>query len=478
MDTEREHLGEVEIRKLGDPVLRGTARPVTRVNQRVRALMQEMVSAMRRAGGVGLAAPQIGVARRVIVLEVDDDLVMLANPEVVESQGTEVAWEGCLSVPGYLGLVERPVEVTISGLDHSGRKVWHQFTDLGARAALHEIDHLDGVLYPDRAQELVELPAASRLRLVFMGSPEFARLHLEYLLANSCNVVGVVTQPAKPRGRGQKVLPTPVAQLALERQIEVVAPARVAEAGQQLAEWRPDVIVTCAYGQILPPEVLELPALGCINVHASMLPAYRGAGPIQRAIMDGRPLSGVTIMQLDEGLDTGPILAAQEVGIGPDDDAGALHDALAAAGGPLLLEVLNQLAEGVAEPVAQQGPASWAAAITPEDLDIDWSREPELIHNQVRALSPAPGARTRFGRELVKVLATRPLAPADRDAASGTVTGCDGDALVVAAGPAGRGRIGIVRLAPAGRPIMTGRDFFNGYCAVGSTLGGAGAGED
>ncbi len=430
-----------------------------------------MVEVMRRARGVGLAAPQIGVSRRVIAVEVDDCMVVMANPQVEEASGSQKDWEGCLSVPGYLGLVERPARVRVAGLDQLGRKVWAEGEDLMARALLHEIDHLDGILFTDRAERVIELPPAASLRIVFMGTPEFASLHLFHLLKTGCTIAGVVTQPDRPSGRGYKVRPTPVKELARDRNIPVLAPDRVDAMISEIMDLEPDVIVTCAYGQILPPSILEIPPLGCVNVHASLLPLYRGAAPIQRAIMDGQTKTGVTIMQMDEGMDTGPILLQEEIDIGPTDDFEQVHDRLIHLGSRLLVEALNGLARGELCPRPQEGTPSMAPSLRTGDLMIDWSLPAKSIHNRIRALSPAPGARTTWGPDSVRVLQSCPAPAATEPALPGTVLGTEGDFLVVAAGPTGLERLMILEIWPAGRNRMTGSGFWNGYRNRGTILG-------
>lgn len=471
-ETTHDHDGVESIKEVPDPALRQTAKPVPKVTRTVKDLMDSLVTIMEKAYGIGLAAPQIGVRKRVIAVSIEGEPACLANPEVVESEGSQESWEGCLSVPGFIGLVERPMRVTVTGLDQSGRKVWLEAEGLEARALLHEIDHLDGVLFLDRAQKIEELPPASRLRLVFMGTPEFAREHLSHLVASGCRVMAVVTQPDRPRGRGHRLQPTPVKAWAQERDLEVMSPhsIRDEEAISRLEYLEPDVIVTCAYGQILPRRVLDIPRWGAVNVHASLLPRYRGAAPIQRALMAGERTSGVTIMLMDEDMDTGPVLAQEELDIEPDENAGTLHDRLASLGADLLFEVLNDIARGTGRAEKQGGAASYAPRLRREEMVIDWRQDPVAVRNLVRALSPAPGARTEWTRGMLKIFAVRPE-PQGSPAPPGKVIGLSGGLPVVAAGLEGRGRLALLEVQPPGRQVMSAADFANGYDLVGDTLG-------
>src|SRR5690606_2533221 len=242
-------------------ILRQRSQPVTRVNREIRQLVDDMLATMYDADGIGLAAPQVGVLRRVIVADVGDGPVVIINPEVHHQEGSEEAYEGCLSIPGYQGRVARAGLVRVSGLDEKGRRVWLEAEGLLARAIQHEIDHLDGILFLDRASKIIELSPAADLRIVYMGTPGFAVEPLRHLLRNHCRVTAVVTRPDRPRGRGRAVKPSPVKELAAELGLPVLQPekARDPEFVAQLRELEPDVIVTAAYGLLLPPEVLEVP---------------------------------------------------------------------------------------------------------------------------------------------------------------------------------------------------------------------------
>lgn len=234
---------------------------------------------------------------------------------------------------------------------------------------------------------------AQGLRIVFAGTPDFAAQQLRTLLDSEHQLVAVYTQPDRPAGRGKKLTASPVKQLALEHDLPVYQPPtlRAAEAQEQLAELNADIMVVVAYGLLLPQEVLDLPRLGCINIHASLLPRWRGAAPIQRAIEAGDTVSGITIMQMDAGLDTGDMLVKAECPILPEDTAGDLHDRLAELAGPATLKALSQLQTGQAQPEPQNDQLStYAAKISKAEAALDWRRPAEELARQVRAFNPFP----------------------------------------------------------------------------------------
>jgi methionyl-tRNA formyltransferase len=260
-------------------------------------------------------------------------------------------------------------------------------------------------------------------RVVFMGTPEFAVPSLQ-ALAREHQVVGVVTQPDRPAGRGRRLVAPPVKELAQALGLDVIQPPtlRRPEAVERLAAWRPDVVVVAAFGQILRPAVLALPPHGCLNVHASLLPRYRGAAPIPAAILAGDERTGVTIMQMDEGLDTGPMLAQAEWPIGPEDTTGSLTEALARLGAGLLLEVLPGWLLGVVVPRPQdESQATHCRTLQKEDGLLDWSMPAAHLDRQVRACDPWPGAYTAWAGQRLKVLRARPLPGVRVDAEPGRV---------------------------------------------------------
>jgi methionyl-tRNA formyltransferase len=251
------------------------------------------------------------------------------------------------------------------------------------------------------------------LRVAFLGNDPWSVPPLEALVASGAvEVALVVTNPPRPAGRGSQLRPTAVAETAraLELALLEVAGVRSGEGFEALAALQPDVVAVVAYGELLTPEVLDVPRLGCVNLHFSLLPRWRGAAPVQRAILEGDAITGVTAMLMDEGLDTGPILATREEPIGPEDDTGALGERLARIGGALLVETLPRLAAGEIEPTSQDpGGAVYAAKILPQERELDWMHPAAAVDRRIRALSPEPGASTTFRRAPLKILRARPV---------------------------------------------------------------------
>jgi len=316
------------------------------------------------------------------------------------------------------------------------------------------------------------------MRIVFSGTPDFAVPPLAALCASVHEVVGVLTQPDRPAGRGRKLAASAVKEFALAHGLPVAQPPtlRTAEGRAALAEWRPDVLVVVAYGLILPPEALSLPRLGCVNIHASLLPRWRGAAPVQRAILAGDPVTGVSIMLMDAGLDTGPVLLQRELPIGAGDDSESLLAALAAVGAPALLEALAGLEAGTLPPQSQPATgATYAAKIDKAEARIDWRESAAAIDRRVRAFRPWPVAETRWHDEQVRIHRAR-VVPCGSDgmphsdaisAAPGTILGLQDDLLQVVCG---EGCLGISELQRAGRRSMTAREFANGLRAAGEVF--------
>jgi methionyl-tRNA formyltransferase len=298
------------------------------------------------------------------------------------------------------------------------------------------------------------------LRTVFMGTPDFALQTLQGLIDAGCKMVGVYTQPDRPKGRGKKLAPPPVKELAQTYDIPVYQPLKLRqpEAVAELEALAPDLIVVVAYGQILPKSVLEIPAQGCINVHASLLPKYRGAAPINKAIIDGETETGITTMYMDVGLDTGDMLVKKTLAIGPEETAGELHDRLASLGRETMEETLRQLCAGsLQREVQDDAQSTYASMMKKEDGRIDWSRSALEIHNHVRGLNPWPGAYTTINGELLKLAETSPeTAEGDKP---GSVIKADKDGVCVACGS---GSLRIHQLQLAGRKRLAAADFLRG----------------
>jgi methionyl-tRNA formyltransferase len=292
------------------------------------------------------------------------------------------------------------------------------------------------------------------LRILFAGTPEFAASYLRALINSKHQLIGVYSQPDRPSGRGKKLRSGPVKQLALDAELPLFQPPTLKDTGtqRQLAEQQADVLVVVAYGLILPQAVLDLPRFGCLNVHASLLPRWRGAAPIQRAIEAGDSETGVTIMHMDAGLDTGDMLAQARCPIGPETTAGSLHNELAALGAPLLLEVLGDL-PGHLERARRQddSQACYAQKITKGEAQIDWSRDAATLDRTIRAFNPFPGCFSTLAGERVKIWQARPIQGPTGPISPGTILKADRRGILVSCGD---GQLRIERLQlPGGRPL-------------------------
>lgn len=304
-------------------------------------------------------------------------------------------------------------------------------------------------------------------RVVFAGTPEFAKVALEAILAAGFDVPLVLTQPDRPSGRGMQLQASPVKQLAQARGIAVAQPERLRDPATHapLIAAAPDVLVVAAYGLILPQAVLDIPKLGCVNIHASLLPRWRGAAPIQRAIEAGDAQTGITIMRMEAGLDTGPMLIEDSLPIAEDDTAATLHDKLAALGGRLIVEALRQLPQLVPTPQPEAG-VTYANKIEKAEAAIDWSRPAAEIARRVRAFNPFPGAAATLRGTAVKVWGARPEAGAG---APGEVLASGAEGVLVACG---EGALLLTHLQKPGGKRLPAREFLRGFpVAAGERFG-------
>ena len=303
--------------------------------------------------------------------------------------------------------------------------------------------------------------------VVFFGTPEFAVPSLEALIRSDHRVAAVVSQPDRPKGRGQQLQPTPTKMVAQAAGIPVIQPARIKDEAflAQIREFRPDLGVVVAFGRILPDALLSVPRLGMINVHASVLPRYRGAAPIQRAVLAGDAETGVTIMRVETELDAGPTFAVATVPIPPDATSGDVERTLAHLGAELLLPVVDDLAAGRAiETPQDHSRATLAPKITKDEGIIDWTLPAGVVHNRVRGLQPWPLASTRLAGERLVLRRTAPADARNADLTPGTVIRAHGDELIVACG--GGTALRVLELQPEGRRTMTAREFLAGRGAL------------
>jgi methionyl-tRNA formyltransferase len=308
------------------------------------------------------------------------------------------------------------------------------------------------------------------MKIVFAGTPDFSLPVLETLLHSRHPVVAVYTQPDRPAGRGRHTRFSPVKQLATQEGVPVCQPPtlRAAAVQAELAAWQSDLMVVVAYGLILPPAVLALPRLGCINVHASLLPRWRGAAPIQRAILAGDSETGVTLMQMEAGLDTGPILASERCPIPEDMTGGQLHDRLAEMGAQLLRDNLERFLQGQLELQPQDDRlATYAGKLDKREALIDWNRPAVEIGRQVRAFNPWPVAETRFSGKQLRIWEAQPL-KANGDHPPGRVLAATRQGIDVACG---KGILRLQRVQLPGARALEAADFVNAQTLEGVTLG-------
>lgn len=299
------------------------------------------------------------------------------------------------------------------------------------------------------------------MRIVFMGTPDFAVPSLEALLRRGHEIAAVYTQPDKPKGRGHKLLPPPVKVLALEHNIPVCQPTtlRNAEAVETLRAFGPELIVVAAYGKILPPDVLAIPPHGCINVHGSLLPQYRGAAPIQWAVLNGDKISGVTIQRMAEGVDTGDILAKAQTEIGEDETSGELFDRLMMLGAELLVDTIDKLDTLTPEP-QDEALATHAPMLQKEMGAVDWTKPASEVHNLVRGLNPWPAAYLTLDGKRMKLWRTKVVKANDLP---GVLTVLDGEMTVYC----GSDAVQLLEIQPENGKRMRGSDYLRGHPLTG-----------
>lgn len=303
-----------------------------------------------------------------------------------------------------------------------------------------------------------------KLHAIFMGTPDFAVPCLDMMIREGYHIDAVVTQPDRPKGRGQKLAYSPVKQAALNYNLPIMQPDSIKtdDFYNQLAALKPDVIVVIAFGQFLPKRILDLPPYGCINVHASLLPKYRGSAPIHWAIINGETVSGITTMYMDTGMDTGDMIQTAEIQISPDDTTGILHDKLQDLGAKVLSETLQQIAAGTVQRTPQtEAEATYAKMLCRNTERIDWHQPATVIHNLVRGLNPWPGAYATYQNKTLKIWQTRVYDESAVYSQPGQVIEITRDGLVV---ETGKGTIELLEVQPESKRRMKASDFVCGYC--------------
>jgi methionyl-tRNA formyltransferase len=313
-------------------------------------------------------------------------------------------------------------------------------------------------MYKDLKSPLPERPG-----IIFMGTPDFAAPSLKSLIDEGHQIMAVVTQPDRPKGRGRNITASPVKELALRHGINVLQPEKISEPGflTVIEEMTPDLIIVVAFGQILKKALLGMPGWGVINIHASLLPRHRGAAPIQRVILNSESITGLTIMRMDEGLDTGPILYQRSVPVLQDETSGQLHDRLAGMSGDFLMEFLRAWTGGqIRETVQDSSLATYAEKIDKEMTRIEWGREAKAISAMIRGLDPMPGANTAMGDNNLKLFSSIILDEAFSDGVPGRVLGNAGGILRI---ETGRGILGVKEVQYPGKKRLPVKDFLMGF---------------
>ncbi len=303
----------------------------------------------------------------------------------------------------------------------------------------------------------------SNPEIIFMGTPDFSVPALEALVENGHNVLSVVTQPDRPKGRGKKIVPPPVKTVAVEFGLEVLQPENASDENfcGLIRQRDPDLLIVVAFGQVLKGNLLKIPRCGAINIHASLLPKYRGAAPIQRAILNYETVTGLTSMRMDEGLDTGPILLQEEISIHRDETAGELHDRLALLSGPFLLKTLNEMAENrLTERPQNNEQATYAPKLDRSISEVNWNKSASEISAIIRALDPWPGAFTTFKGKRVKLFSSSIEGEGRIDLYPGRVSGLSEEALYV---ETGEGIVVIRELQLPGKGRLAAGDFLRGF---------------
>lgn len=308
------------------------------------------------------------------------------------------------------------------------------------------------------------------MRIVYMGTPDFAVASLQRLIDDGHEIAGVFTQPDKPRGRKKIMTPPEVKVLAMQHNLPVYQPESFKNESQLelLRELNPDVIVVVAYGKLLPEYVLNLPQYGCINVHGSLLPKYRGAAPIQWSVLDGEEVTGVTTMYMDKGLDTGDMLLTEQTEIGENETAGELFDRLAVMGADLISETLRRLPEGIARRPQDSTQSTYASMLGKDIVTVDWSKSAQQVHNQVRGLDPWPVAETTYNGARIKLFQTRKTDRTSQKPAGTVIEADPKNGLFVVCGDGAVLQIGQVQAVGSKR--MNATDYLRGHAIPEGTV--------
>jgi len=430
---------------------------------KMKKLICDMKETMLVKDGLGLAAPQIDVPLRIITINTKDGVIVFINPEIIQkSIGKESEEEGCLSVPGIYAKVKRSKKILLKVCLEDGESAEIEAKGLMARVFQHEIDHLDGVLFIDKQLKklCMILEKNKRIKVVYFGSAEFSLPILKALVQNF-SVLACVTEQDKPAQRGNKVSATPVKLFANEQALLCLQPEKVknnSDLFNRLKSLKADVFVVAAYGKILPAEILNMPRLACLNVHPSLLPYYRGASPIQTALLNGDVETGVSIIVMDEGMDSGDVLWQEKVLLDKSENYNFLSERLSLLAAEILVKNLPNYISGLINPQKQDDSAvSFCQKIEKQDGRVNWQDSAEEIYNQLRAYSDWPGLYTLFKGQKLDIIKAEVVFE-DLEEPVGKIIKKDGRVVVVC----GKGLLALNVLKLAGRKEVKIVDFLNG----------------
>jgi len=393
------------ITKHTNHIWRKKFKSVAKIDQTITKLVHDMYETLEFTGGVGLAAPQVASDLLIFIINWGSLKETFINPRIIKrSKETSEIEEGCLSVPGFRGLVKRSNEVEVDYLDIKGVRKRAALTNFYAKIAQHEIDHLSSVFYSDRIIDQTKLYQFKPVRIVFFGTDRFGAIILKSLIGQSTvgdyTIPLVISTADKPSGRDKKLTPSPVKLLADDFKLAVETPNKLSsnpEIIKSISTLSPDIIVVASYGKILPKEILEIPKKGSLNVHPSLLPKYKGASPIQTAIANNEKYTGVTIILMDEGVDTGNILTKKRLKIESSNTYQSLELQLAKLGAEILNQTIHLWVTGKIRPKKQLSKNSTTTKLLKKDDGlINWQKPPKNLEALIRAYHPWPGVWTYY----------------------------------------------------------------------------------
>jgi methionyl-tRNA formyltransferase len=409
----------MELKIIYSDWLRRKVDPVTVFDAALKKEADQMFRIMKKYNGLGLSGNQVGLNKRLFVFGYEPTsredevpqipMTALCNPKIVkESKEKDVMAEGCLSLPGLELDIVRSAGITVEAQDLDGNPLHIKAKGLIARIIQHEIDHLNGILFTDRTDNYKRINDYGFARIVFLGSDDFSAPVLQSLIDANLYVIAAITETAKPAGRGRQLVEPIIKELAEKSGVAVFQPADKEDLVSIVRQLQPDLLVLASYGKILPKEALEVPTFGSLNVHPSLLPKYRGATPIQTAILNGDAETGVTIMCMQPEIDAGGIVSQEKILINETDSAGVLKEKLAKKGAEQLIKIIPTYLAGQAEIEDQdESKTTKTKKLTKEMGEINWEKSAEDIDRQIRALQGWPGTYTFLGEKRLKIISAK-----------------------------------------------------------------------